>query len=51
MADFDSTSDEDEIPHIHAVSWELSGLSKSDLAAAISKAQAEISEIEAVLFP
>lgn len=51
MADFDSMSDDDEIPMINPVSWELTGLSKEDLPAAIKKAQEEIREIEAVLFP
>ena len=51
MADFNSISEDDEIPKIHPVSWELTGLTKEDLPAAIKTAQEEISEIEAVLFP
>lgn len=51
MADFDSTNTDDEIPLIHPSSWELAGLSKSELAPAIKKAQDEIKEIEALLFP
>jgi putative nucleotidyltransferase with HDIG domain len=51
MADFDSSNQDDEIPLIHPSSWELTGLSKSDLAPAIKKAQEEIKEIEAALFP
>jgi len=51
MADFDSMSPEDEIPMIHPLSWELTGLSKEDLPEAIKKAQEEIKEVESVLFP
>ncbi len=51
MADFDSMSEDDEIPRINPISWELTGLSKDDLPAAINKAQEEIKEIESVLFP
>ena len=51
MADFDSMNEEDEIPMINPVSWELTGVSKSDLPDAIKKAQKEITEIESVLFP
>lgn len=51
MADFDSMSEDDEVPKIDPISWELTGLSKSDLPDAIKKAQKEISEIESVLFP
>lgn len=51
MADFDSMSGDDEIPMINPVSWELTGLSRDDLPAAIKKAQQEIKEIESVLFP
>ena len=51
MADFDSMSEDDEIPRINDISWELTGLSKNDLPEAIKKAQEEIKEIEAVLFP
>ena len=51
MADFNSMSDEDEIPSINPKSWELTGLSKDDLPEAIKKAQEEITEIESVLFP
>ncbi len=51
MADFDSMSEEDEIPTINPVSWELTGLTKDDLPEAIKKAQDEIKEIESVLFP
>lgn len=50
MADFDSMN-EDDIPMINPLSWELTGLTKNDLPAAIKEAQEEISEIEAVLFP
>ncbi|MFK5914220.1 MAG: HDOD domain-containing protein [Woeseiaceae bacterium] len=51
MADFDSMSEDDEIPLISPLSWELTGLSQADLPDAIHKAQEEISEIESVLFP
>jgi putative nucleotidyltransferase with HDIG domain len=51
MADFDSMSEEDEIPKIDPRSWELTGLSKNDLPEAIKQAQKEISEVESVLFP
>ncbi len=51
MADFDSMSEDDEIPRINNISWELTGLSKDDLPDAIKKAQEEIKEIESVLFP
>ena len=51
MADFDSMNDDDEIPMINPISWELTGLSKKDLPEAIKKAQEEIKEVEAVLFP
>jgi putative nucleotidyltransferase with HDIG domain len=51
MADFDSTNNDDEIPLIHPSSWELTGLSRSDIGPAIKKAQEEIREIETVLFP
>jgi len=51
MADFDSMSEDDEIPMINPISWELTGLSKEDLPEAIKKAQDEIKEIESVLFP
>lgn len=51
MADFDSMSEEDEIPMINPISWELTGLSKADLPDAIKIAQEEIKEIESVLFP
>ncbi|MDH5369531.1 MAG: HDOD domain-containing protein [Gammaproteobacteria bacterium] len=51
MADFDSMSEDDEIPMINPLSWKLTGLSKDDLPDAIKKAQEEIKEIEAVLFP
>lgn len=51
MADFDSMSEEDEIPKIDPKSWEMTGLSKADLPEAIKKAQEEITEIESVLFP
>lgn len=51
MADFDSMSEEDEIPMIDPKSWEFTGLSKDDLPDAIKKAQKEIKEIESVLFP
>ena len=50
MADFDSMSEDDEIPMIDPLSWELTGLSKDDLPEAIKKAQKEIKEIESVLF-
>lgn len=51
MADFDSMSEDDEIPMINPISWKLTGLSKEDLPEAIKKAQEEIKEIESVLFP
>lgn len=51
MADFDSMSEDDEIPMINPISWELTGLSKEDLPEAIKQAQNEIKEIESVLFP
>lgn len=51
MADFNSINEDDEIPMINPASWDLSGLSKADLPDAIEKAQAEIKEVEAVLFP
>ena len=51
MADFDSMSEDDEIPMINPISWELTGLSKEDLPEAIKQAQEEIKEIESVLFP
>jgi len=51
MADFDSMSEDDEIPMINPISWELTGLTKNDLPEAIKKAQNEIKEIESVLFP
>jgi putative nucleotidyltransferase with HDIG domain len=51
MADFDSMSEEDEIPRIDPRSWEVTGLSKNDLPDAIKQAQKEITEIESVLFP
>ena len=51
MADFDSMSEDDEIPMINPASWELTGLTKDDLPEAIKKAQDEIKEIESVLFP
>lgn len=51
MADFNSMSNEDEIPSINPKSWALTGLSKDDLPDAIKKAQEEITEIESVLFP
>lgn len=51
MADFDSMSPDDEIPKIHPISWELTGLSKDDLTEAIKTAQSEINEIESALFP
>ncbi len=50
MADFNSVSEDDEIPMIHPLSWELTGLTKDDLPPAIKEAQEEIGEIEAVLF-
>ena len=51
MADFDSMDENDEIPRINPLSWELTGLSKDDLPDAIKQAQQEIKEIESVLFP
>jgi len=51
MADFNSMSEDDEIPMINPLSWELTGLTKDDLPEAIKKAQDEIKEIESVLFP
>ena len=51
MADFHSMDPDDEIPLINSESWELTGLSKSDLPQAIEEAQKEIQEVEAVLFP
>ncbi|MDH5394665.1 MAG: HDOD domain-containing protein [Gammaproteobacteria bacterium] len=51
MADFDSNNEDDEIPMIDPVSWQLTGLTKNDLPAAIKQAQEEIKEIETVLFP
>lgn len=51
MADFDSMNEDDEIPMINPISWELTGLSIADLPDAIKEAQEEIKEIEAVLFP
>ncbi|MCK4865406.1 MAG: HDOD domain-containing protein [Gammaproteobacteria bacterium] len=51
MADFDSMSEDDEIPMINDISWELTGLSRDDLPEAIKTAQEEIKEIESVLFP
>ena len=51
MADFDSMSEDDEIPRIDPKSWELTGLTKSILPEAIKEAQDEIKEIESVLFP
>lgn len=51
MADFDSMSEDDEVPKIDPRSWELTGLSKADLPEAIKQAQQEINEIESVLFP
>lgn len=51
MADFDSMSDEYEIPKISPLSWELTGLTENVLPDAITEAQEEIREIEAVLFP
>lgn len=51
MADFDSMSEDDEIPRINPASWELTGLTKADLPEAIKQAQAEINEIESALFP
>lgn len=51
MADFDSMSEEDEIPTINPASWVLTGLTKSDLPEAIKQAQGEIKEIESALFP
>ena len=50
MADFNSMN-EDDIPMINPISWELTGLSKNDLPEAIKQAQEEIKEIESVLFP
>ena len=50
MADFNSMN-EDDIPMINPISWELTGLSKNDLPEAIKQAQEEIEEIESVLFP
>ena len=50
MADFNSMN-EDDIPMINPISWELTGLSKNDLPEAIKQAQEEINEIESVLFP
>ncbi len=44
-------SDDDDIPQIHPVSWERTGLSMDDLPAAIKTARQEIHDIEAVLFP
>ena len=51
MADFDSMSEDDEIPRINPISWKLTGLSKDILPEAIKEAQDEITEIESVLFP
>lgn len=51
MADFNSMDENDEIPRINPISWELTGLSKADLPGAIKAAQEEITEVEAVLFP
>lgn len=51
MADFDSMSEDDEIPRINPISWKLTGLSKDILPDAIKEAQEEITEIESVLFP
>lgn len=51
MAEFNSMDEDDEIPMIHPSSWDLAGLSKADLPDAIEKAQKEIKEVEAVLFP
>ena len=51
MADFDSMSEEDEIPKIDPKSWEATGLTKDVLPEAIKQAQKEINEIESVLFP
>ena len=51
MADFDSMSEDDEIPRINNISWELTGLTKDDLPEAIKTAQEEIKEIESILFP
>lgn len=51
MADFDSMSEEDEIPKIDPTSWEVTGLSKDELPEAIKQARKEINEIESVLFP
>lgn len=51
MADFDSMDEDDEIPLINPISWELTGLTPEDLPEAIKKAQKEIREIESVLFP
>ena len=50
IVDFDSVNENDEIPMIDPLSWELTGLSKADLPEAIKKAQKEIKEIESVLF-
>ena len=44
-------SEDDEIPRINNISWELTGLTKDDLPEAIKKAQEEIKEIESILFP
>lgn len=51
MADFNSMNEDDEIPIIHPASWKRAGLTKTDLPDAIEKAQEEIKEVEAVLFP
>ncbi len=51
MADFNSMSEDHEIPMISPISWDVTGLSKADLPEAIKLAQKEIKEIESVLFP
>jgi putative nucleotidyltransferase with HDIG domain len=50
MAEFDSTDDDYEVPHIDPHAWEITGLNQEILAAVIKDAQEEIAEVESTLF-
>lgn len=51
MAELHSFSEEDDLPKIDPHSWEITGLNKDVLVEAVNKAQQDIAEIEAILFP
>ena len=50
MAEFDSTDEDYEVPHIDPYAWEITGLNENILAPVIKEAQAEIIDIENTLF-